>query len=427
MNLSRAHRWHAVRVAAVATLIVMVGYVVAAVVLNVIVTDHLVHTTDSRLSDRLSDAKRQTLTLPGSDSRDEQPDVDDAPLFLWSIAPSGVVTALTPTAPPLPLRRWGPAPVTLDVGKSSFRFDTVRTGDTVLVAGQSLAGPSNTQSTLLVAELVFGLILAVATFAGATVVGLRASAPSELVRRRQAEFTADASHELRTPISVIEAEVDLALSRPREPAAYRDVLERVGQEGTRLRRIVEDLLWLARADNKTAPADAASVADVADVVEACVQRFGALAATNQIVLSARRVGNGPFTVQAEAALIDRLAGVLIDNACKFAGEAGRVEASVRSSGGRVELRVDDSGPGIPAEQRDAVFDRFHRASDSVAGTGLGLAIADSVVRSTQGTCEIGVSDLGGARMQVFWRRALPRKGKPSSARHPGETLSESLA
>ncbi len=427
MNLSRAHRRHALRVAAVATLIVMVGYVVAAVVLNLIVTDHLVSTADGRLSDRLDDAQHQTLSLPGPTSEAERPDVDDAPLFLWSVAPSGVVTALTPTAPPLPRRHWGPAPVTLDVGGSSFRFDTLRTGDTVLVAGQSMAGASNTQSTLLVAELVFGLILAVATFAGATVVGLRASAPSELVRRRQAEFTADASHELRTPISVIEAEVELALSRPRDPAAYRDVLERVGQEGTRLRRIVEDLLWLARADNQTVPADAASTADVADVVETCVQRFGALAASHRVALSVQRVGNGPFTVQAEAALIDRLAGVLVDNACKFAGEAGRVEASVRSSGGRVELRVDDSGPGIPAEQRDAVFDRFHRATDSVAGTGLGLAIADSVVRSTQGSWEIGVSDLGGARMQVSWRRALPRKGNPSPANPAGETLTQSLA
>ena len=89
--------------------------------------------------------------------------------------------------------------------------------------------PSNVQWTLLVAELVFGVILAVAVFAGATVVGLRASAPSELVRRRQAEFTADASHELRTPISVIQAEVGLALDRPRDPATYREVLERVGR------------------------------------------------------------------------------------------------------------------------------------------------------------------------------------------------------
>ena len=422
--MTRAHRRHAVRVAAVATLIVMVGYVIAAVVINLIVTNHLVGTTDQRLHDRLTDASRQTLTLPGTPALREQTDVDDAPVFLWSIAPSGEVTPLTPTAPPLPSRRWDEGPVTLSLGTSTFRFDTVQTHGTVLVAGQSTAETSHVQSLLLVAELVFGAILAVAVFAGATVVGLRASAPSELVRRRQAEFTADASHELRTPISVIEAEVGLALDRPRDPAGYREVLERVGRESTRLRRIVEDLLWLARADNEPVQAESTGITDVADVAERCAERFGAVAATHGVALSVQRVGQGPFTVQAQPDLIDRLAGVLIDNGCKFAGEGGRVEVSVRDWGGRVDLRVDDSGPGIPEDQRDAVFDRFHRATDSVTGTGLGLAIADAVVRSTQGSWGIGTADLGGARMEISWRKVLPRKGKPSPA---GETLTESLA
>jgi len=293
----------------------------------------------------------------------------------------------------------------------------------VLVAGQSTAGTSNVQSALLIAELVFGVILGIAVFAGATVVGLRASAPSELVRRRQTEFTADASHELRTPISVIEAEVNLALDRPREPGAYRDVLERIGRESTRLRRIVEDLLWLARADDERAGTDVGDVTDVAEVVESCVERFGVVAATHGVRLSVQRVGDGPFTVQAPPDLIDRLAGVLIDNACKFGGDAGQVEVSIRDWGSRVDLRVDDSGPGIPEDQRDAVFDRFHRATNSVAGTGLGLAIADSVVRSTQGTWGIGVADLGGARMEISWRKVV-RREKPSSAHEP---LSESLA
>jgi signal transduction histidine kinase len=430
VKAGRAHRRYAVRVAAVATLIVMLAYVVAALVLNLIVTNHLVSTADTRLSDRLKDAQNRTLTLPRSTPQGEHQDVDDAPLFVWSVAPGGVATALTPSAPALPVRHWTTAPVTLRVGTSPFRFDTAQAGRSVLVAGQSIAGESNVQSTLLVAELVFGAILAVATFAGATIVGLRASAPSELIRRRQAEFTADASHELRTPISVIEAEVELALDRPRDPAAYRDVLERVSQESTRLRGIVEDLLWLARADNQAVRDDVDDVVDVADIVEAAVQRFGAPAATHRVALAAQRVGGGPFTVQANADLIARLAGVLIDNACKFAGDGGRVEVSVRSAGGRVELRVDDSGPGIPEDQRDAVFDRFHRASDAVAGTGLGLAIADSVVRSTLGSWEIAVSELGGARMGVSWRKALARRGRPTPSGpsgQSGETLTQSLA
>src|SRR6516165_9214279 len=171
---------------------------------------------------------------------------------------------------------------------STFRFVTLPAGGDTLVAGQSLASTDNVHSTLLLAELVFGAILAVAVFSGATIVGLRASAPSETVRRRQAEFTADASHELRTPISVIEAEVELALDHPRGADAYRDVLRRVGAEGQRLRRIVEDLLWLARADNDPVSSERAAVVDVGDVADLCVQRFGALAATRGVTLSIQR-------------------------------------------------------------------------------------------------------------------------------------------
>ena len=402
----------------------MVFYVVAAIILNVVVTSHMIGTTDNRLTDRLNDARQQTLTLPGSKAKDSDTDLDDAPQFLWSITSAGTVTALTPTAPPLPRRRWGTDPVTLALGKSNFRFNTLRLPGSLLVAGQSTAPISNVQSALLVAEIVFGGILAVVVFAGATVVGLRASAPSELIRLRQAEFTADASHELRTPISVIEAEVGLALDRPREPAAYREVLERVGRESTRLRRIVEDLLWLARADSEQPQPDDAEPADVGEIVESCVTRFGALAAARGVDLSMQRVGSGPYTVHAQPDLVDRLAGVLIDNACKFAGEQGRVEVSVRDWGTRVDLRVDDSGPGIPDSQREAVFDRFHRATDTVAGTGLGLAIADAVVRSTHGEWGIGTAELGGARLEVSWRKALARKGKPEQS---GESLSRSLA
>jgi signal transduction histidine kinase len=419
-----------------ATLVVMVCYVVAAVVLNLLVTNHLVGAVDARLSERLNDASRLTLNLPATaptprpEPAEGGTDVDDAPLFLWSVAKTGQVTPLTPGAPTLPASGWGQGPVSLPVGGSTFRFDSRQVHGSTLVAGQSMAGTASVQSTLLVAELVFGAILAVAVFVGATVVGLRASAPSELVRRRQAEFTADASHELRTPISVIEAEVGLALDRPRDAAAYRDVLSRVGRESARLHRIVEDLLWLARADDEPERNESDVVCDVADVAEACAERFAALAATHGVSVDTARDGPGPFTVRATPELLDRLAGVLIDNACKFAGEDGHVAVSVRGTGHRVELRIDDSGPGIPPEQRDAVFDRFHRATHAVEGTGLGLAIADTVVRTTQGEWRIGVAELGGARMEVSWRAAPAARGHalpPAAGPAAGETLTKSLS
>ena len=422
MNIARAHRRHVVRVAAITTLLVMACYTVAAVVVNAIVTHHLVAGVDARLSDRVGDVTPHP-TRDGDAS--ETADLDDAPLFLWSISPRGAVTPLARGAPKLPSWDWGTAPVSLPVGNSTFRFDSLRTPGETLVAGESMANTSNIKTTLLLAEISFGAILAVIVFCGAIMVGLRAAAPSELVRRRQADFTADASHELRTPISVIEAEVDLALDRPRDAVAYRDVLERVGQESSRLRRIVEDLLWLARADDEPVPADATAVTDVAAVVEACVHRFGAVATTNSVSLTMERVGPGPFTVQATEVLIDRLAGVLIDNACKFAGIEGRVEVSVRSKGNQITLRVDDSGPGIPDDQREAVFDRFHRASEVAVGSGLGLAIADSVIRSTHGSWDIGVATLGGARMEASWHRTVQRRAKmPRSAEN---SLTNSLA
>jgi signal transduction histidine kinase len=399
----------------------MACYTVAAVVVNAIVTHHLIADVDARLSDRVEDVRPHPTPEKGSL---ETPDLDDAPSFLWSVSSTGAVTPLTQGAPKLPASSWGSAPVSLPVGSSTFRFDSLRLPGKTLVAGQSIANASNIQTTLLVAEIAFGAVLAAAVFCGAIMVGLRAAAPSELVRRRQAEFTADASHELRTPIAVIEAEVGLALDRPRDPVAYRDILERVGQESTRLRSIVEDLLWLARADDEPVPADALALTDVAGVADSCVQRFGPVAATNDVALTIERVGPGPFTVQASESLIERLAGVLIDNACKFAGEDGRVEVSIRCVGNRVILRVDDSGPGIPDDQREAVFDRFHRANDATVGTGLGLAIADAVIRSTQGTWDIGVADLGGARMEASWRRTVQRQAKsPPAMEHP---LTDSL-
>jgi signal transduction histidine kinase len=427
VNPTTAPHRSALRVAAIATVVVMAGYILAAFILNMIIVDHLLHSTDVRLTDRLQDMHTQALASPYTPRpAPADADLDDAPSFIWLVGPSGVASPLVSGAPALPTRHWtSNRPETMSLHGSTFRFDAIPVGGNQLVAGQSLASTDNVHSTLLVAERVFGAILAIAVFAGATIVGLRASAPSELVRRRQAEFTADASHELRTPISVIEAEVDLALDRPRDAEAYQEVLQRVGAESERLRRIVEDLLWLARADDEPLLPDSDEVVDVAAVAEACVQRFGAVATTREVTLSVSRFGVGPFGIEARRDWIDRLTGVLIDNACKFAGSSGRVEVSVRCSSNRVELRVDDSGPGIAADQRDAVFDRFHRADDSAAGTGLGLAIADSVVRATGGTWHIGVADLGGARMEISWRKAPGRRARPTP--RTDKSLTQSLA
>jgi two-component system OmpR family sensor kinase len=103
--------------------------------------------------------------------------------------------------------------------------------------------------------------------------------------------------------------------------------------------------------------------------------------------------------------LDRLLGVLLDNACKYSPEGGSVTVSVAAEGRRVRLAVDDSGPGIPAEERGRVFDRFHRATEAPGGAGLGLAIADAIVRASGGRWLIATSPAGGASVSVSWIRS----------------------
>jgi signal transduction histidine kinase len=411
-----SHRLHAARVAAIATIVVMVGYIVAVVVLNVFVVHRLTAQADLRLTERLTDARKDVAhaSTSGTPIVHRDRDVDDAPAFVWLVSPSGTITSLSSGAPSLPPHHWSTGTVTLAAGTTSFRFQAVQSPVGLLVAGTSLGQIQRVQNTLLLFEALVGAAILVVVFGGALMVGMRASAPLELVRQRQTEFTADASHELRTPLSVIEAEVDLALSRSRDADAYRAVLQRVAGEGRRLRSIVEDLLWLARIDDDRPRIDAGEEVDVVGAAATGVDRFQAVAMARGVTLGFRRESNEPAVIPADPAWIDRLIGVLIDNACRYAGEGGVVEVGVRTSGSRVVLDVGDSGPGIPPEDRALVFDRFHRGVDTPEGTGLGLAIADSVVRATEGTWSIRTSPLGGARMEVSWRR----EGRRETHRRP---------
>jgi signal transduction histidine kinase len=237
-------------------------------------------------------------------------------------------------------------------------------------------------------------------------VGLRALAPVEQSRRRQLEFTADASHELRTPLAVIRAEADVALSAPRDADDYRDALTRIQGETQRLRRLVEDMLWLARFDSQPPPPGDEPV-DLVTLAQACADRFRSVGPA-----VTADTPDGPVLISAPPEWIDRLAGVLVDNACRYAGPAGQVRIRVRAHGSRVSLIVEDSGPGIPEAERSRLFDRFHRATEHGSGAGLGLALGDSIVRSTSGRWQVGDSDLGGALMSVSWKHTQPRAIRP---------------
>jgi signal transduction histidine kinase len=411
---------HAARVALVATLLVGVVYLGCVIALNRAITGRLVGGVDSRLREHLANelAGHQPDHHDGSQPEgdglsvtDSDNDVDEAPVFVWRASPGKRPVPLTGGAPALPASRI-PAdggPATVQLGASPFRLATAGHGPGMLVAGQSLAEQQHVSEVLLGGEVAVAPVLLLAMFAGSLIIGLRALSPVEHSRRRQLEFTADASHELRTPLSVISAEIGIALSAPRPAGEYRATLHRIEGESQRLRRIVEDLLWLARFDSQPPPPGAEPV-DLCTIAAECAGRFQAVADAASSGLSVTVRPAPAAWISAPPEWIDRLTGVLVDNACRYAGPGGRVRLSVAAAarGSRVSLTVEDSGPGIPAADRPRLFDRFHRATEQSGGAGLGLAIADSIVRSTGGHWRIGESGLGGALFEVSWRRSPSR-------------------
>ncbi len=410
---------HAARVAAVTTAVIAVVYVVVVLVLDVLVGHRLTRDVDQRLSERLADARHQAFPL--QTDRDDR-DPNEAPVFLWTATSEGPAVAVTPSAPRLPRGAWSTShPTTANLGSGTFRLAATPLNGQWLVVGQSLAQATHVRGVLIASEILVGPVLLAALYFGSLAIGLKASAPVERARRRQLEFTADASHELRTPLTVIEAEVGLALSNQRDAAYYRASLERVAGEGKRLRRIVDDLLWLARFESEPPPPGDEPV-DLLTIAQDCARRFEPVATARELRLSVEHRGDTPACIKAPPEWIDRLVGALIDNACRYSRVGGDVRVTVGQSSARAFCAVEDSGPGIPDDERALLFDRFHRATDQPGGAGLGLAIADSVVRSTGGRWSIGDAATGGARMEVSWPFTPGRTSSSTSGTDDDVTL-----
>jgi signal transduction histidine kinase len=417
---------HAARVALAATMLVGIVYAACVTVLDQVVSAKLVESVDARLADRLSDAREAGLR--GAQSDDD--DINTTPVYLWRLTSAGTIVQSGLGAPALPVAILPAAGQTSTVrlAQGPFRLYATRADGLTLVAGQSLASVNHLTGVLRDGEALVAPVLLLAMFAGALTVGVRALAPVEQSRKRQLEFTADASHELRTPLSVISAETSIALSAPRKAAEYRAVLTRIEGESARLQKILQDLLWLARFDSAP-PQPGYEPLDLSTIAAGCAERFRALASAQQFELEVVTDGVVPAWISAPPEWIDRLAGVLIDNACRYAGTGGTVRVSVAPRGNRVSMTVEDSGPGIAPEAQGRLFDRFHRSTEQGGSAGLGLAIADSIVGSTSGQWRLGDSPLGGALFEVSWRRVVvrqphgqaPAQPAPAGARATGSS------
>jgi signal transduction histidine kinase len=405
-----------IRVAMAASAIVGIAYLVIAVVVAVVVTNNLTAEIDGRLDQALAPVpvqagSNQPFGQAGSPDRPFGP-----PVLMWRTSPDGSVQSVNTSNIDLPSAyRHVVGPETVSISGVDVRIQGASRGSDYVVVGLTMDTIAQTESTLIVAEFGIGCALLIVVFLGALAVGRRVALPIERARRRQLEFTADASHELRTPLSVIEAQTSLALARERDATWDSKAFGRIDSELRRTRHLVDDMLWLARFDSTGGQPDAEPV-DVGVLAAQTTDRFGAVAeARRQKLTVSAAAGAEGAIVTAPPEWLDRLLGVLLDNACKYSPEGGAISVSVAGEGRRVRLTVDDSGPGISAEERDRVFDRFHRATDAPGGAGLGLAIADAIVRATGGRWTIGASAASGASVSVSWPRSVSGRREPHPA------------
>ena len=220
---------------------------------------------------------------------------------------------------------------------------------------------------------------------------------------RQRHFTADAAHELRTPLSLMRTQVDITLARSRSATAYREALQELDSDLQRLTGLVSTLLTLTRADTGRLVPDR-SAFDLADTVALVLEQYIPIAEEAGIDLRAEAE---PAPLEADEDLLIQVLVNLLDNALAYTPRLGTVTVGCRSAAAEVQLWVSDTGRGIQSADQERVFDRFYRVDAgrgrANGGTGLGLAICRAIVGAHGGTIALTSRIEHGTRVVV----ALP--------------------
>jgi len=234
---------------------------------------------------------------------------------------------------------------------------------------------------------------------------------------RQKRFVADAGHELRTPLSVILLETESALAAKRSAEEYRGSLELVRTEGSYMSRLVEDLLYLARAENSAHSSEKQRI-DLADIVVECLERISPMASAKNVRLNCAELPEAP--VMGDRAGLIKVVSNLLGNAVKYSrADGGTVAVKLTlEPAGSASLSVSDDGIGIPADKLPHVFERFYRVDESrteeegaPSGSGLGLSIVKTIVEAEGGTVSVQSREGAGSAFTV----RLPLAPQPAIA------------
>jgi two-component system OmpR family sensor kinase len=203
---------------------------------------------------------------------------------------------------------------------------------------------------------------------------------------QQQQFTADAAHELRTPVSVMLTQTQTALNRERSAPEYRETLEACQRATQRMRRLIESLLELARLDAGQEQMKRMKF-DLSQIVRNCVELIRPLAEERRTKIHCELP---PLECVGDSDRIAQVVTNLLTNAIQYNREGGEVQLAAQPQNGMAMLAVSDTGPGISTEDLPHLFERFYRAdqSRSSGNTGLGLAISKAIIEAHGGTIEV---------------------------------------
>ncbi len=208
---------------------------------------------------------------------------------------------------------------------------------------------------------------------------------------RISQFTADASHDLRTPLALIRTNAELALRRTRTESEYRDTLKRILESGEETTQLIEHLLTLARADAGAAQLTFKRVGLPTILARAC-QQARVLCTAKNLSFTAEGLNTlAMHFVFADSSALERLFLTILDNAIKYTPSGGQVTVRALIFNETAIIEIEDTGLGIPENELPRIFDRFYRAdqarSREIRGSGLGLAIARWIADMHKGTIE----------------------------------------
>jgi signal transduction histidine kinase len=216
-------------------------------------------------------------------------------------------------------------------------------------------------------------------------------------------FTADAAHELRTPLAVLRTGLEVALARDRPALDYRAALGEALQGTERLSRLAEDLLTLARLEAR-ADAQPGTRIDLAEVLSELAEAWAPQAAAQTVRLEIS--ADADLIVQGSAPEFYRLLNNLIDNALHHSPPGGRILLHAAGSDGQARVTIGDDGPGLDADEASHLFERFYRGRrETGPGSGLGLSIARAIARAHGGEVTLVNRAGGGCAALVSLPRA----------------------